>query len=219
MELRHIESDHHVLLHDASGMPSEVRVAAAGRSQAVAFTLELDVEVGGEERRGSTGGIEYTDTHHFTTVVVAGDPCVQETPAGRVCRVPISIRASGSASHPGDDAVTADLLYRFNRLGPGLSFAIDFVGTQRVLIRNLTVRGVIGLEPASWTVRAPGNAMASGVPLADIGAAVGVSPIEVPREVVDFGIRAVAIRDVEHREADLRFVDHGAAYPIRYHAR
>ena len=129
MELRHVESDHRVVLHDASGLPSEVRVAAAGSSRAVAFTLELDVEVGGEERRGSTGGIEYTDTHHFTTVVVAGDACVQETLVGRVWRVPVSIRASGSASHPGGAALTADLLYRFNRLGPGLSFAIDFVGT------------------------------------------------------------------------------------------
>ena len=130
------------------------------------FVSELEVEVGGTERRAATGGLEYSDTVRLRDSACTGRPRLQETPQGQTWRVPIAF---------GD--VSAELLYRFNRYGPAVSFGLDFVGEQPVVVRNVVLRLGVDLGGGEWVVNAAGNGLGSSTPLAAITSPVGVSPI------------------------------------------
>ena len=151
-------------------MPVRVRVedpnGIASETHGVQLHCTIEVEVGGIERRGATGGLEYADTVRMSDPTVTGRIRVQETPAGRTWRVPVAI-----------GGISGELLYRFNRLGPALSLGFDFVGEQTVVVRNVTLRGEIGFERGAWTVTAPGNGVASGLSLEQLIAPVGISPV------------------------------------------
>ena len=129
MDLVSHESTHRVVVDDVTGMPVRLSVdhpnGVASETHDVQFLCTIEVELGGIERRGATGGLEYADTVRISDPTVTGRIRVQESPAGRTWRVPIAI-----------GGISAELLYRFNRLGPALSLGFDFVGEQTVVVRN-----------------------------------------------------------------------------------
>ena len=166
MKLISSESTHCVEVDDVAGTPVRLSVDHPRGTHGVQFHCTVEVEVGGSERRGATGGLEYADTVRLSDPTVTGRTRVQETPCGTTWRVPISV-----------GGVTCEVLYRFNRLGPALSLGFDFVGEQTVVVRNVVLRGEIGFEAGDWTVTAPGNGMASGLSLEHLIAPVGISPV------------------------------------------
>lgn len=113
---------------DASGLPRSVSVDHVNGTWTVRFVAEFEVEVGGTERRAATDGLEYFDTVGLCESVCTGRPRLQETPDGQTWRVPVAF---------GD--MSAEWLYRFNRHGPALSFGLDFVGEQPVVVRNVVL--------------------------------------------------------------------------------
>jgi glycosidase len=219
MEFRSVESTHRIVVDDVTGLPVTLAasvprgVRRVSIERRVRIEAAVECEVDGSERRSPTGGIEYFDTLHLQNCVRTDDPMVRETPNGRTWRVPV--RIGGPVSNGGEVGVTGEFVYCLNRLGPACSLGFDFVGTQKVVIRNVVLRVHAHLDDGTWSLTVPGNGIAGGTPLGALTSAAGISPMGglrgssglVHLEPEDSADTAVCIwfdNDVEIPEIDVR---------------
>ncbi len=226
MELSSIESAHQLVVDDESGLLCRLRGRGSSDSWETDIAISLKVDVDGEERRGSTGGLEYFGTQQLTRVRAAGAVRWQQTPEGQVARVPIEVSAAqdGATSADSSMCIHAEFVYRFNRLGPGVSLGIDFAGRQHVVVRNVVLDGDFDLGDANWLVTAPGNGLRTATSLSALSGPVGVSPVGGLRGSsglvhVESSVdtRAVALwfdNDVEIGEIELRATQKSLAFTL-----
>ena len=179
MDFASVESTHCFVVDDATGLPLDIGLSGLEGGRRVRLGATLECEVEGSEQRNPTGGIEYVDTIQFANCVRTGDPTMHETQEGRTWRVPVRISGSTGVEMGavGVSGIVGEVLYRLNRLGPGCTIGFDFVGPQKIVVRNLVLRMDIDLGAGAWRVTAPGNGIAGGTPLEAIAPAVGISPI------------------------------------------
>ncbi len=140
------------------------------RARTVGLQFELSVEVGGTEQRDPTGGLAYIDTVHSTRLRCIGTRHAVESANGVSFHVPVEIDTT-------EGLLFASLVYRFNRFGPAFSFGLHLPEDQAIVVRNIRLRGIISLGDGSWVVTAPGNCLASTMPLELLSTPIGVSPI------------------------------------------
>lgn len=181
MIFEHPTTDHILEIDPGSGLPVAVGHAVGGAPR-VLLRCGIEAVTGGTERRAPTGGLDYADTVVLGAIRRLGDPRVVEGSDARIVEVPVGISREPDASRDGGaERIDGVLRYRFNRYGPGISWALGLDGGQDVVVRTVVLRGEAELATdgpqAVWELRAPGNSVASGVALGELTADVGVSPL------------------------------------------
>lgn len=170
LRIDHVESSHSFFVDDDTGLLSSVTFAGSTGPTTVSIQLSLTVEVGGEEVRSATGGLDYINTHTYESMKPVGDLRRAESAAGLAVQIPVEI---AMADHP----LQALLVYRLNRSGPALSVGVHFPQGQSVVVRNLRMKGIIELGSGMWSITAPGNCLASNTPLELLTSGVGLSAL------------------------------------------
>ena len=209
MEFCSLESTHRIIIDDSTGLPSELSLSVPVGGRRVGIKASVACEVDGTECRGSTGGIEYLDTHRLTECARIAEPTMHQTPKGCTWRVPVHV--SGDS---GEGGVSGEILYHLNRLGPSCSLGFEFIGDQMIVVRNFVLIMTLQLGDGKWFVTAPGNGFAGDTPLETISSAVGISPIGglrgssglvhlEPEDLADSAVSLWFDNDVEIPEIDV----------------
>ena len=170
MRIEHIESSHACEVSDETGLPLSLSFGHGGKVRTVDIRLALSFEIGGSEQRAATGGLDYVETHTYDTFEVVGAIQTIESASGLAFRVPVEIATV-------NEPIRASLVYRFNRFGPATSFGIHLPGEQQVVVRNIRLQLRLEMGDGSWQVTAPGNCLASAMPLEVVSSPVGISGI------------------------------------------
>ncbi len=170
MLIQHVESSHACALNDQTGLPASFTFSGGGTTHTVNTGVGLSVEIGGDEQRGATGGLDYVNTHTYDAFEVVGSVQTVESASGLAFHVPVEF---AMISGP----MRASLVYRFNRFGPAVSFGIHLPGYQNVVVRNIRLKVQLALGDGSWCVTAPGNCLASATPLDVVSSPIGISGI------------------------------------------
>lgn len=137
--------------------------------QAVPVRMAAEVEVGGVERRGPTGGLVYTQTDILRGSRLAGLGAKTVRDADSVTQ---SIRTEHQRWH-------IQWHWTLRREPPWLSLAlvVEPPEANSQPLRNLSLTLDTDVTPSDgWRVHSPGNPIRPGVPVDCIPHAVGVSP-------------------------------------------
>jgi glycosidase len=158
-----------LILDDATGLPSAIEFPPSTNLAPIACTTSLVLRVGGDEVRALAGGLDY--------------PGAEEVSGFSVAAVETSAHGTGASAKawrvrtelPGWSLL---LDYRFGGELPRvrLAFELTRAGAERPPVRNVEVELAFALDPAEWRLHAPGNRVAPGTCLADLGAVLPVSP-------------------------------------------
>jgi hypothetical protein len=91
LKLRSQESSHWIEVADESGLITSIGREEKPDSAVSAIKAGILLEIGGEERRAPTGGIEYFDTRLSGSVVRTGEPKLDSTDLGLIGVIPVKI--------------------------------------------------------------------------------------------------------------------------------
>lgn len=166
MRLTHVESNHAIEIDDITGLPSLINRSIKGSNFDFTITSTLKIETGGGERRNPVGGLEYFDTTWSEEVKKIGEPFISQSGEGVTWVIPVEI---GPAA--------AQLTYKFNRNGPAISFGVNFLGNQKLVVRNLVADLNIDLTKGNWFANVPGNGLRSNIQLEELKDSTGISPM------------------------------------------
>lgn len=136
--------------------------ALEGALGTVGLAWEFEVEVGGTETRGATGGVAYVGTE--TRRGFRPDSAVVDSQGRTVIEGELG-------------GIRAALVYEHSVEGPTHQFSIEFRQPQPVVVRNLYASLTLTLPDADWRATIPGNGIDRAVPLSQFRSAVGVSPL------------------------------------------
>jgi hypothetical protein len=95
-----------------------------------------------------------------------GEPFISQQSEGVTWVVPVKI---GPAS--------AELTYKFNRNGPAISFGVNFLGNQKLVVRNLVAELNLDFNTGKWRANIPGNGLRSNIDLDELKDSTGISPM------------------------------------------
>ena len=166
MRLTHVESNHVIEIDSSTGLPLSFRISTENSKFECSVRTSLKIETGGGERRNPVGGLEYFDTTWSEKVEKTGEPSISQSREGVNWLVPVKI---GPAA--------AQLTYRFNRNGPAISFGVNFLGDQKLVVRNLVAELNLDFESGKWTANIPGNGLRSNIELQELKDSTGISPM------------------------------------------
>lgn len=166
MRLTHVESNHAIEIDNSTGLPCLLRQSANKKDFECLVTSSLKIETGGGERRNPVGGLEYFDTTWSEKVEKTGEPFISQNSAGVTWVVPVMI---GPAA--------AQLTYKLNRNGPAISFGVNFLGNQKLVVRNLVAELNIDFPSGNWIANIPGNGLRSHIDLQELSDSTGISPM------------------------------------------
>jgi len=154
---------------EATGMLAGMTLRNGDDEQAVPVRMAAEVEVGGVERRGPTGGLVYTQTDILRGSRLAGLGAKTVRDADSVTQ---SIRTEHQGWH-------IQWHWTIRREPPWLSLAlvVEPPEANSRPLRNLTLTLDSDVPPGGgWKVHSPGNPIRPGVPVDGIPHPVGVSP-------------------------------------------
>lgn len=168
----------------ADGSPVAIRRG----TRRMPVTVEVEAVVGGSERRGPEGGLEYPGA------LVCG--LAQGTAQAPREQVDLESRTFSIPARLAGDAGDAwDLIwhYTFSEQMPALAIRLDFVRSGAGgPLRNVRVHLRSGIEdPAGWRVQAPGNRLRANLDLADLSYPTTIQTLAG----VDGGTGIIALED------------------------
>ena len=122
MKLRSQESSHWIEVADESGLITLIGREEKTHSAVSAIKAGILLEIGGEERRAPTGGIEYFDTQLSGSVVRTGEPKLDSAGLGSAGVIPVKIAA-----------VPASIEYGFSLLVPAASIPLVLHHSETII--------------------------------------------------------------------------------------
>ena len=170
-----------LMVDEATGLPTAIEFPPSTHLAPVVCTTSLVVKVGGEEVRALAGGLDYPGAEQLSGFSLVE---VETTAPGP------SAGASTDATEEGGNSQA----WRARTELLGWSLLLDYlVGAQlpRVRlafeltrpaaevrpVRNVELELAFALEPAEWLLHSPGNRVAPGTCLGELGAELVVSPV------------------------------------------
>lgn len=171
MTISHPEYLYHLEIDETSGLPKTVSWQGKNCFQVEVLDFDFTLSIGGDEMRSPTGGIDYRGAQTLNGVSLEGsldDLHWVSSSEGDMCSLPVKL-----------GPVSACLEYLFRRHGPGLTLRLVINGDSHssLLIRNLTLSTEVRLPGRDWTLNAPGNGLARDIPLGQVTAWSGISPV------------------------------------------
>jgi len=164
MILSHPESSHLIEIDDATALIKQITHAKSGQSINISSNIKL--QVGGKERRSATGGLEYYDCSELLAIKKISGVNFSYGAQGLEWKIPVLI-----------EGFRAELIYQLNRESAAFSVAINFVGNQNLIIRNVTFFFGFGLAQDKWKINIPGNGIRKNLALDLLTSEIGVSPV------------------------------------------
>jgi hypothetical protein len=158
-------SSHWIEIDPDSGLLIQIGKKDSRTQPVRSVRTRLLLEIGGQERRAPTGGLEYFDTEFLSNVRRVSEPAFFSHLGWSGFKVPVKI-----------GAVEAFLVYKFNEISPAISIALDLLKAN-VIVRNITFEIDFELVGQKWKVNAPGNGLRADVDLASITETIGISPL------------------------------------------
>ena len=169
-----------LIVDEATGLPGAIEFPPSTHLAPVVCTTSLVLRVGGDEVRALAGGLDYPgaeDVSGFSTAAV-------ETPApgtGAGMSTDTAEAVAGTTALrvrtelPGWSLL---LDYRIHSELPRVRLAFEITRPAAELrpVRNVELELAFALDPAEWLLHAPGNRVAPGTCLADLGGELSVSP-------------------------------------------
>jgi glycosidase len=159
-----------LILDDATGLPSAIEFPPSTNLAPIVCTTSLVLRVGGDEVRALAGGLDY--------------PRAQEVSGFSVAAVGTTAPGTGAGAEawlvrtalPGWSLL---LDYRVGGELPRVRLAFELTRdrAERRPVRNVEVELAFALDPAEWRLHAPGNRVAPGTGLADLGGVGAELPI------------------------------------------
>jgi Alpha amylase, catalytic domain len=146
-----LTSDVGVVLDGQSGLPRGWVTAA---SRVVPLTVAVELESGGDEMPGTTGGLTYVDTQRHQAARLGGE-----------------VSGTNLAVQAGEHTIETDagawrlrttISTRPTRPRFELRFAASPQGNSEILLRDLRITMALD-DPTGWFVEAPGNMIRPGV--------------------------------------------------------
>ena len=157
------------LFDESTGMLTGLTLPDGGDGRALPVTIAADLEVGGVEGRGPTGGLVYTQTSTLRGSRLAGSGAKTVRDADSVTR---TIRTEHQGWH-------IQWHWTLRRDPPWLSLAlvVEPPEASSQPLRNLTLTVDADVAPGDgWKVHSPGNPIRPGVPVDGLPRPVEVSP-------------------------------------------
>ncbi|HTX01426.1 MAG TPA: alpha-amylase family protein, partial [Acidimicrobiales bacterium] len=156
-----------LLLDQANGLPGALELPPSTGLGPLCCSTTVALHVGGGEARALGGGLDYPGVELLgTPKLVSVEDCAGEPAGGRRARCEL----------PGWSLA---IDYRLAAILPRARIGIELVrlgGDPRPL-RNVELELALSLDPAEWSLHAPGNRVVPGTCLADLDGELWISPV------------------------------------------
>ncbi len=160
------DSPFSISIDDATGMPNSLTVEDKHGKLTRKISVEMAVEVGGDEKRHPTGGLLYENTQKVSGL----------KPSGKIRRVHKGVydEYNQQASLGG---LELTLHYRLYPTAPYFELSVTFAAEQSVIIRNVHIDIKTDSMPGA-VVNTPGNLIRRNLAIADMGeVGLGISTL------------------------------------------